>query len=62
MEHNDSVEAIVNTGLAREDVEKVARLLRINEYKRRQGSPGPKITTRAFGRDWRFPITNGYRF
>ncbi|MGX9936659.1 NAD+ synthase [Advenella kashmirensis] len=62
MEHNDSVEAIVNTGLARDDVEKVARLLRINEYKRRQGSPGPKITTRAFGRDWRFPITNGYRF
>ncbi|MGH8845559.1 MAG: NAD+ synthase [Advenella sp.] len=62
MEHNDSVEAIVNTGLAREDVEKVARLLRINEYKRRQGSPGPKITTRAFGRDWRLPITNGYRF
>jgi len=62
MEHNDSVEAIVDTGLAREDVEKVARLLRINEYKRRQGSPGPKITTRAFGRDWRFPITNGYRF
>ena len=62
MEHNDSVEAIVNTGLAREEVEKVARLLRINEYKRRQGSPGPKITTRAFGRDWRFPITNGYRF
>ena len=62
MEHNDSVEAIVSTGLAREDVEKVARLLRINEYKRRQGSPGPKITTRAFGRDWRFPITNGYRF
>ncbi|MGO1766822.1 NAD+ synthase [Advenella sp. S44] len=62
MEHNDSVEAIVGTGLARDDVEKVARLLRINEYKRRQGSPGPKITTRAFGRDWRFPITNGYRF
>lgn len=62
MEHNDSVEAIVNTGFAREDVEKVARLLRINEYKRRQGAPGPKITTRAFGRDWRFPITNGYRF
>ncbi len=62
MEHNDSVEAIVNAGFAREDVEKVARLLRINEYKRRQGAPGPKVTTRAFGRDWRFPITNGYRF
>ena len=62
MEHNDSVQAIVDAGYAREDVEKVARLLRINEYKRRQGAPGPKITTRAFGRDWRFPITNGYRF
>ncbi len=62
MEHNDSVEAIISQGFAREDVEKVARLVRINEYKRRQGAPGPKITTRAFGRDWRFPITNGYRF
>lgn len=62
MEHNDSVQAIVDAGYEREDVEKVAKLLRINEYKRRQGAPGPKITTRAFGRDWRFPITNGYRF
>lgn len=62
MEHNDSVQAIVNAGFDHEDVAKIARLLRINEYKRRQGAPGPKITTRAFGRDWRFPITNGYRF
>jgi len=32
-----------------------------SEYKRRQSPPGIKITGRAFGRDWRFPITNKYR-
>ncbi|NLY34383.1 MAG: NAD+ synthase [Alcaligenaceae bacterium] len=62
MEQDQSSEEIIAAGYARQEVEKVARLLRINEYKRRQGAPGPKLTRRAFGRDWRYPITNGYHF
>ncbi|MDY0272888.1 MAG: NAD+ synthase [Advenella sp.] len=62
MEQDQSSEEIIAAGYGRHDVEKVARLLRINEYKRRQGAPGPKLTRRAFGRDWRSPITNGYPF
>ena len=42
------------------DVRKVVRLLKINEYKRRQAPVGPRITARAFGRDWRYPITNRF--
>lgn len=42
-------------------VTRVNRLLNIAEYKRRQSAPGPKITTRAFGRERRYPITNGYK-
>jgi len=61
VERNESVEQIVQAGYDRETVVKVARLIRINEYKRRQGAVGPKITSRAFGRDWRMPIANGYR-
>jgi len=37
------------------------RMVDASEYKRRQAAPGVKITPRAFGRDWRYPITNGYR-
>lgn len=62
MEQDQASEEIIAVGYVREEVEKVARLLKINEYKRRQGAPGPKLTRRAFGRDWRYPITNGYRF
>lgn len=62
MELNQSSQEIIAAGFKAEEVEKIARLLRINEYKRRQGAPGPKITRRAFGRDWRAPITNGYRY
>ena len=42
-------------------VERVARLLSLAEYKRRQAAPGVKITRRNFGRDRRYPITNGFR-
>jgi len=37
------------------------RLMRISEYKRRQSPPGIRITHRAFGRDWRYPITSRFR-
>ena len=43
-----------------EAVRRVVRLLRIAEYKRRQAPPGIRITKRAFGKDWRYPITNRF--
>jgi NAD+ synthase (glutamine-hydrolysing) len=61
MENNLSADEIVAMGLPRADVDKVVRLLRINEYKRRQAPVGPRVTPRAYGRDWRYPITNGWR-
>lgn len=53
-------EVLVARGLPAEDVDRVIRLVDLAEYKRRQAPPGIKITTRAFGRDRRMPITNRY--
>ncbi len=61
MEEDQGIEEIVAAGFAREDVEKVTRLIKINEYKRRQSPVGIRITHRAFGRDWRYPITSKFR-
>ncbi len=61
MEQNASAAELVAEGYPEAAVEQVLRLLRINEYKRRQAPPGPRITARAFGRDWRYPVTNGFR-
>ena len=61
MEHNLSAADIKAKGLPAADVDKVVRLLRINEYKRRQAPVGPRVTPRAYGRDWRYPITSGWR-
>ena len=58
MEQNEAIDTIIAAGYAQEDVEKVTRLIKINEYKRRQAPIGVRITARAFGRDWRYPITN----
>ena len=52
---------LVARGLPAEDVERIIRLIDLAEYKRRQNPPGIKITTKAFGRDRRMPITNAYR-
>jgi len=52
---------IAAQGFSREDVERVVRLVRSSEYKRRQSPVGIRITSRGFGKDWRFPITNKYR-
>ncbi|HEU4976089.1 MAG TPA: NAD+ synthase [Baekduia sp.] len=54
-------EQLVARGLPEADVERVIRLVDINEYKRRQNPPGIKVTSKAFGRDRRMPITNRYR-
>jgi len=55
------IESIVSRGYSRSVVRRVAGLVDGNEYKRRQGPPGIKITPRAFGKDRRMPITNKYR-
>lgn len=60
MEHDEPVDVIVSAGYAREDVIKTVKLLRVNEYKRRQAPVGIRVTHRAFGRDWRYPITSKF--
>ncbi|MEN5181454.1 NAD+ synthase [Comamonas testosteroni] len=61
MEQDADIDSIVAAGYARADVERVVRLIRVNEYKRRQAAVGPRLSARGFGRDWRYPITNGFR-
>ncbi|MCM0035510.1 MAG: NAD+ synthase [Burkholderiaceae bacterium] len=61
VERNASPAEIVAAGYDPEAVEQILRLIRINEYKRKQGPFGPRITERAFGRDWRYPLSNGFR-
>ena len=61
MEDDRSVEEIIAAGFERATVERVTRLIKINEYKRRQAPVGIRITHRAFGRDWRYPITSKFR-
>jgi NAD+ synthase (glutamine-hydrolysing) len=60
VEEDMSVEEIVELGYREDMVREVARMVDINEYKRRQAPPGIKITPKAFGRDRRLPITNRY--
>ncbi|MDY7026233.1 MAG: NAD(+) synthase, partial [Pseudomonadota bacterium] len=59
IEANYHADAIVAQGFKREDVERVLSLVKRNEYKRFQAAPGPRITRRGFGKDWRIPLTNG---
>jgi NAD+ synthase (glutamine-hydrolysing) len=61
MEDDQSIKDIIAAGYKADDVERVTRLLKINEYKRRQAPVGIRITHRAFGRDWRYPITSKFR-
>ena len=60
VERNRSPAEIIADGFAVEDVRKVVRLIKINEYKRRQAVVGIRITPRAFGKDWRYPITSAW--
>ena len=60
VEQDQSVDEIVQAGFARSVVERIARLIDTTEYKRRQAPPGVKITERAYGRDRRYPIVNGF--
>jgi NAD+ synthase (glutamine-hydrolysing) len=61
VELDRSREQLIAQGLPEPDVDRVIRLVDLAEYKRRQAPPGIKISTRAFGRDRRMPITNSYR-
>ena len=62
IEHDLSVAEITERGFDRAVVIRVLEMVQRNEYKRRQAPPGVRISSRAFGRDWRYPITSGYRF
>ena len=62
IEEDLSVEEIVDLGFDRTTVISVLEMVKRNEYKRRQTPPGVRISNRAFGRDWRYPITSGYNF
>ena len=57
-----SVAEITERGFDRATVLRVLEMVKRNEYKRRQAPPGIRISGRAFGRDWRYPITSGYKF
>ncbi|MFN3375149.1 MAG: NAD+ synthase [Burkholderiaceae bacterium] len=61
VEQDEPMSSIVAAGYRQEDVDRVTRLLRINEYKRRQAPPGVRVSRRSFGKDWRYPITNRFR-
>jgi NAD+ synthase (glutamine-hydrolysing) len=61
VEQNLSIAEIVASGYTEADVQRVVRLIRINEYKRRQSPVGVRITDRSFGKDWRYPITVRYQ-
>ena len=56
-----SVQHIADRGFEPGVVRQVLDRVRLSEYKRRQAPPGVRVTQRAFGRDWRYPIVSGYR-
>ena len=61
VDEEQSGDEIVHAGFDAAMVDHVLRLVRINEWKRHQAAPGPKVSRRAFGRDRRYPITSGWR-
>lgn len=60
VERNESMADIIRAGFEEKDVLRVVKLLKVNEYKRRQAAVGARITPRSFGKDWRYPITNRF--
>jgi NAD+ synthase (glutamine-hydrolysing) len=61
IEEDLSVDEICARGFDRAVVVRILNMVQRNEYKRRQAPPGVRVSRRAFGRDWRYPITSGYR-
>ncbi len=62
IEEDLSVAEITERGFDRSVVVRILEMVKRNEYKRRQAPPGIRISGRAFGRDWRYPITSGYKY
>ncbi len=60
VEEDQGVQEIISAGFDPATVQRITRMVDINEYKRRQAPPGVKVTRRAYGRDRRYPIVNGY--
>ncbi|PCI39948.1 MAG: NAD+ synthase [Thiotrichales bacterium] len=60
IEENLSLPQIVKQGFDETTVRKILKLLQQSEYKRYQAAPGTKITTRSFGKDWRYPLSSGF--
>ena len=61
MEDGLGIAELLQAGYLKEDIDKITRLIKLNEYKRRQAPVGVRVTHRAFGRDWRYPITSKFR-
>ena len=61
IDQSQSIDEIVAQGFDSTTVARVVNLIRKNEYKRRQGAIGPRINQKSFGKDWRYPISNGYK-
>jgi NAD+ synthase (glutamine-hydrolysing) len=61
MENDESIESMVADGFAPDVVERITRLIKINEYKRRQAPIGIRVSHRSFGKDWRYPVTSKFR-
>jgi NAD+ synthase (glutamine-hydrolysing) len=61
IEEEQSQAEIIAAGYDETTVHRVVRLVLVNEFKRRQSAPGPRVTTRAFGRERRYPITSGWK-
>jgi NAD+ synthase (glutamine-hydrolysing) len=60
IEQDQARDEIINAGFKKDEVDRVLQLVEQNEYKRRQAPPGIKVTSRAFGRERRYPITSGF--
>jgi NAD+ synthase (glutamine-hydrolysing) len=61
MENDESIDSMVAAGFDAAVVERITRLIKINEYKRRQAPIGIRVSHRSFGKDWRYPVTSQFR-
>jgi NAD+ synthase (glutamine-hydrolysing) len=61
MENDESIQSLVAAGFDTAVVERITRLIKLNEYKRRQSPIGIRVSHRSFGKDWRYPVTNKFR-
>ncbi|NLA50704.1 MAG: NAD+ synthase [Alcaligenaceae bacterium] len=62
IELKQSSDDIIQAGFESDTVNKISRLLKFNEYKRRQTAPGPRVSEGAFGLDWRYPLSHGFKY